>query len=174
MPSISWLGASPVRVAALAEEDTEAGMARVLIAEDDHLMRWSLEKLLGREGHAVHSVDSDKAAINAAKVDGYGVAILNHMSETDDFTTLRWIKTLNPKTHVIIITARATSQMERLARNIGAFDFLEKPFQFGVLRQSVDRAIVTPERRRGPRGCCAGCQWQNPCARWQPLGRFGE
>ena len=145
-------------------------MAKVLIAEDDHLMRWSLEKLLSREGHAVHSVDSDKAAIGAVKTGEYRVAIINHMSEVADFQTLRWIKTLNPKAHVIVIAANVTPHMEQLARNVGAFDFLEKPFQFVTLKQAMERAIVTPERRRGSRGCCNGCEWQQPCDRWHPLG----
>lgn len=145
-------------------------MANVLIADDDHLMRWSLEKLLSREGHAVQSVDSDKAAIGAAKTGDYRVAIISHMSEVNDFQTLRWIKTLNPNTHVIVITASVTPHMERVARDVGAFDFFEKPFQFGALKQAVDRAILTPERRRGPRGCCSGCEWQKPCDRWHPLG----
>lgn len=148
-------------------------MAKVLIAEDDHLMRWSLEKLLNREGHAVLCVDSDKAALGVAKTGDYRVAIINHMSEVADFQTLFWIKTLNPKTHVIVIAATVTPHMEQLARSVGAFDFLEKPFQFVALKQAVDRAIVTPERRKGPRGCCAGCEWQKPCDRWQPLESIG-
>jgi DNA-binding NtrC family response regulator len=142
-------------------------MAKLLVAEDDHLMRWSLEKFLSREGHAVRSVDSGKEAIEESNGEDYRVVIINQMWEADDFHFLLRIKLQNPHTHVIVLTSRATPQMERLARDIGAFDFLEKPFSLLDLKQAVERAIATPERRKGPRGCCSGCEWQKPCERWQ-------
>ncbi|HSB80843.1 MAG TPA: response regulator [Candidatus Methylomirabilis sp.] len=142
-------------------------MARLLVAEDDHLMRWSLEKFLTRQGHAVRSVDSGKAAMDAAGLEDYRAVIINHMWEADDFHFVWRIKSRSPQTHVIVLTARTTPQTERLARDTGAFDFLEKPFSLLDLKQAVDRAITTPERRKGPRGCCGGCEWRSPCGRWQ-------
>ncbi len=145
-------------------------MANVLVVEDDHLMRWSLETTLSRDGHVVHSVDSGVAAIDAARAGEYKVVITDYrMVETDGLHVLRWIKSQHPETHVILITGHPTPQVERLARDIGAFDFLEKPLKFVALKQAVGRAIVTPERRRGPRGCCDGCEWRTPCGRdWSP------
>ena len=141
--------------------------AKLLVAEDDHLMRWSLEKFLTRQGHAVCAVDSGKAALDAAGLEDYRVVIINHMWEADDFHFVWRIKSQTPQTHVIVLTARTTPQTERLARDTGAFDFLEKPFSLLDLKQAVERAITTPERRKGPRGCCGGCEWQTPCERWQ-------
>ncbi len=139
-------------------------MAKLLVADDDHLVRWSLEKLLALHGHAVHSVDSAAAAIDAVKGGDYQVVITDYaMPEPNGLEILRCVKTNSPKTHVILITGRATTQMERLARDMGAFDFLEKPFALAAVKRAVDRAIVTPERRRGPRGCCDGCEWETPC-----------
>jgi len=147
--------------------EREVRMARLLIAEDDHLMRWSLETSLGRDGHAVHSVDSGEAAIDAAMNGGYQVIITDYALPGPDGLDVLWhIKTRIPQTHVIVITGQATQELEKLARDMGAFDFLEKPFPFAALKGSVERAIATPERRKGPRGCCGECVWQNPCARW--------
>ncbi len=122
-------------------------LARLLVADQDHLMRWSLEQLLTRAGHAVRTVDSDKAAIAAVKADDYRVAIIEH-TEAGDFDALHEIKVHSPETHVIVMTAYATAALERLARDSGAFDFLEKPFQLQLLERVVARAIVTPERRK--------------------------
>jgi two-component system response regulator FlrC len=142
-------------------------MARLLIAEDDHLMRWSLETSLGREGHEVHAVDSGGAAIDAAKSGAYQVVITDYALPGPDGLHVLWhIKTRFPQTHVIVITGQATQELERLARAMGAFDFLEKPFPLAVLKESLRRALVTPERRKGPRGCCGECVWQQPCGRW--------
>jgi DNA-binding NtrC family response regulator len=139
-------------------------MARLLLAEDDHLMRWSLEKYLSHGGHAVHSVESGDEAIEAAKCDEYRVVITDYaLPGSDGLHVLQSIKARNPKAHVIVITGHAAPQMERLARDIGAFEFFEKPFQLVALKQAVEKALVTPERRKGPRGCCGKCVWDMPC-----------
>lgn len=147
-------------------------MARVLVAEDEPLLRWSLEMTLRRDGHAVSSVNSGAAAIEAAGAGGYRVVILDYgTSGPTGPQVLRQIKTRSPEAHVIVITDQAIPRMERLSRDIGAFDFLEKPFQFAALRHAVARAILTPERRKGPRGCCGGCAWERPCGGpWSPQG----
>ena len=145
-------------------------MATLLVADDDHLMRWSLQKYLSHDGHAVDCVGSGDAAVDAAKRGEYHVVITDFaLPGCNGFRVLRSIKARIPQAHVIVITSHASSQMERFARNIGAFDFFEKPLRFARLRRAVERAILTPERRKGPRGCCVGCEWQKPCAmEWSP------
>jgi DNA-binding NtrC family response regulator len=139
-------------------------MTRVLVAEDDSLMRWSLERILAGDGHVVHSVDSGKAAIAAAGRNEYRVVVTDYRMEAPNgLDILWWVKTHIPQTHVIVITAHATPELERFVRNIGAFDFFEKPFELAAMKRSVKKACGTPERRRGPRGCCSGCHWQQPC-----------
>jgi DNA-binding NtrC family response regulator len=71
--------------------------------------------------------------------------------ESDGVEVLRKIKTSMPKTHVIMITSYGSPRLERLVRDIGAFDYFDKPFEVKAVAGSVARALVTPERRRGPR-----------------------
>ena len=142
-------------------------MAQVLVADDDFLLRWSLEQSLKRDGHDVQVVASGMAAVDAVIGGNFRVAIIDYGTAAPAGPqVLRWMKARSPQTHVIIMTAEPTPQMERQARDIGAFDFLEKPFRLSVLMQAVARAIVTPERRRGSRGCCGGCEWRTPCSVW--------
>lgn len=142
-------------------------MARLLVAEDDHLMRWSLENFFSRGGYAVHSVDSGEAAIDAAKSGNYQVIITDYsLPESDGLDVLWWVKAQSPETHVIIITGESMPKLERVARDVGAFDVFEKPFQFRAIKESVERALATPERRKGPRTCCGHCTWQVPCEFW--------
>lgn len=142
-------------------------MARLLIVEDDHLMRWSLETTLRKDGHAVDAVASGEEAIAASANGDYQVAITDYMlPKTDGLQVLWRVKARNPRTHVIVITGEATPELERLARDMGAFEFLEKPFPLSALKKVVECALATPEQRKGPRGCCGQCLWQRPCARW--------
>jgi DNA-binding NtrC family response regulator len=140
----------------------ELAMAMLLIAESDGLMRWSLQTLLTRAGYTVHAVTSDEAALQAFRTDEYQVAVINDLSG-GDFPLLRTMKAQSPKTHVIVTTPSAAPRTERAARDAGAFDFFEKPFDLVALQRAIERAAATPERRKGPRGCCAGCEWQRPC-----------
>lgn len=142
-------------------------MAKVLIAEDDHLMRWSLETTLRRHGHTVHVVGSGDAAVTAVMTDDYQAVITDYTLPKADGLEVLWrAKMRNPHTHVIVITGDATPELEKLARDMGAFEFLEKPFPLPMLTTALERALATPERRKGPRGCCGQCAWQQPCARW--------
>jgi DNA-binding NtrC family response regulator len=142
-------------------------MAKLLVVEDDHLMRWSLEECLRRAGHAVHSVDSGTAAIEAARQNDFRVVITDYrVPGPDGLHLLQRIKAQSPQAHVILITAHASPEMERQARNMGAFDFFDKPFELAELKQAVVRASLMPERRKGPRGCCGGCEWKSPCGAW--------
>lgn len=143
-------------------------MATVLIADDDHLVRWSLEKFLGQGGHTVHAVESGAAAIAAAESGRYEVVVTDYaMPEVGGFEVLFRVKAHSPATQIIFITGRGTRHTERLARDGGAFDFLEKPFPLAALLQAVERAASNPERRSGPRGCCGGCSWRAPCESWR-------
>jgi DNA-binding NtrC family response regulator len=141
-------------------------MATLLVADADHLMRWSLDKFLSRQGHTVVTVASDKAAVEAAGAGRYHVAILDYLSAADAFRSVQSIKQQSPTTHVIVLAAEPTRWMIRTARDAGAFDFFEKPFDLSCLADAVARAATAPERRRGPRGCCPGCEWQRPCVHW--------
>jgi DNA-binding NtrC family response regulator len=141
-------------------------MTGLLIAEDDHLIRWSLETALSRDGHTVLAVKSGAAAIEAVMTGDYQVVITDFaLPEIDGLHVLWHTKTRMPQTHVIVITGQATPELETLARDMGAFEFLEKPFPLAALKGAVARALTVPERRRGPRGCCGTCSWQQPCER---------
>jgi DNA-binding NtrC family response regulator len=143
-------------------------MAKLLVVEDDHLMRWSLEECLRRAGHAVHSVDSGSAAIEAARENDYRVVITDYrVPGSDGLHVLQRIKAQTPQAHVIMITGHPTPYLERRARDAGAFDFFDKPFELAALKQAVERASAMPERRKGPRGCCGGCEWRAPCDKAQ-------
>ncbi len=127
-------------------------MARVLVADDDGLIRWSLTRVLSREGYDVVGVASPAAALEEIGRGSVGVLITDYVfSESDGIEVLRKIKTSRPEIHVLLITAYGSPQLERLARDIGAFDYFEKPFDMKAVVASVARALVTPERRRGPR-----------------------
>lgn len=143
------------------------GTPRIFVADEDGLVRWSVRQRLEREGYAVTPADSPAGLLQATASGDADVVISDYnYCHSDGLELLGAIKSSSPRTHVIMITGDATSALDRRARNRGAFDFLEKPFSMRDLSDSVSRALVTPERRKGPRGCCNGCEWTMPCPAW--------
>jgi two-component system C4-dicarboxylate transport response regulator DctD len=116
------------------------------------------------------SADSRAWVLEAAARGDTDVVVADYgFCQSDGLEFLGAIKSASPKTHVIMMTGDATAALERQARNRGAFDFLEKPFPLSTLKEAVGRALATPERRKGPRGCCSGCEWTRPCTAWPAI-----
>ncbi len=122
-------------------------MANVLVVDDDMLMRWSLERTLTRDGHVVHTADSATAAMEAAKRADYRVILTDYaMPDANGLDLLRWVRQHVPEAQVILITAFPTPELEQQARDLGAFDTLEKPFPVAALKRLVGEAVATPAR----------------------------
>jgi DNA-binding NtrC family response regulator len=127
-------------------------MPRILVSDEDGLVRWSLSQALQRNGYEVLAVDSPAQTLQESLRGAVDVVITDStFREFNGLDLLRAIKNSVPKTHVIMITAQGGSRLERLARDIGAFDYFEKPFDVKAVASSVGRALATPERRRAPR-----------------------
>jgi two-component system C4-dicarboxylate transport response regulator DctD len=143
------------------------GKPRILVADDDRLMRWSATLALQRKGYAVAPAHSRAWLLQAAARGDVDVVIADcGFCQSSGLELLGAIKSASPRTHVIVMTGDAISGLDRRARNRGAFEVLEKPFPISALTHAVSRALATPERRKGPRGCCGGCLWTRPCAAW--------
>jgi DNA-binding NtrC family response regulator len=119
--------------------------ARILFVEDESSLRRVAEYNLQKAGYEV-SVASDGAEGWAAfQRAGADLVVTDlAMPMLDGNELLRRIKTAAPDTEVIIITAYGTVARAVEAMKAGAFDFVTKPFEFDVLRLTIERAL---ERR---------------------------
>jgi DNA-binding NtrC family response regulator len=146
---VEWPASRLRRINANGEAVT---MPKILVTDEDGLVRWSLRQALLHDGYEVLAVDSPARTLEESLRGTVDVVITDsNFRDSNGIDLLRAIKTSMPKTHVIMITAQGDSRLERLARDIGAFDYFEKPFDVKAVTSSVGRALLTPERRRAPR-----------------------
>jgi two-component system, OmpR family, response regulator len=119
---------------------------RVLIVEDDKLLADYVRLALKEDGHAVDvSVTGDEGQ-TMAMVHDYDVVILDHMLPgRSGPEILRYLREHGKPTPVLMLTARAEEEDIVAALDLGADDYLAKPFAVGELRARV-RAVG---RRRG-------------------------
>ena len=122
--------------------------ARILVVDDEELIRWSLVERMRAEGHDVVEAGTGAQAIEHAR-DGVDLVLLDYkLPDMDGVTVLRRIKELDPDALVILLTAYASVETAVEAMKEGAFHFANKPFDLDDVAFLVSRALETTQLRR--------------------------
>jgi DNA-binding response OmpR family regulator len=119
---------------------------RIFIVEDDRRMAELLRQGLSEEGHSAIVASDGREALEIARHEPFDLLILDVMLPgMDGFTIAKRLREANNKTPILMLTARDTTQDVVHGLDLGADDYLTKPFSFDVLFARV-RAVA----RRGP------------------------
>ncbi|MBL4684414.1 MAG: sigma-54-dependent Fis family transcriptional regulator, partial [Nannocystaceae bacterium] len=123
---------------------------RVLLVDDEPNLRKVLGALLGQEGYEVHAEPDGRAALDAVRSAPSGTfdAVVTdlRMPKLDGIGLLRALGVEDPALPVILLTAHGTVDSAVEAVKLGAFDYLEKPFDRDQIRQVLTRAVATRSR----------------------------
>ena len=121
---------------------------RILVVDDEELIRWSLVERLRAEGYDVTEAGTGAEAMERAR-DGVDLVLLDYrLPDTDGVAVLRQIKELDPDVLVILLTAYASVETAVEAMKEGAFHFANKPFDLDDVAFLVSRALETTQLRR--------------------------
>ncbi len=117
-------------------------MARILICDDQEMMRDSLASLLAREGHDVIAAGDGPQALQrlaAGKVDLLITDLkMPRMTGIELLTEARKLRADLP---VVLMTAFATVQTAVEAMRLGAYDYIQKPFEGEEIKLLVERTL---------------------------------
>ena len=115
---------------------------RLLVVEDYTPLRRSLAKGLREAGYAVDSVSDGEEAVDYLEAECFDVVVLDLMlPKMDGFTVVERLRRSGSKTRVLILTARDQVGDRVRGLDLGADDYLVKPFAFDELLARV-RALV--------------------------------
>lgn len=121
-------------------------MIKILVIEDDAIMRNGLVELLSGEGYAVDSADNGQKGLEAVKNDDYDIVLTDLiMPRVGGMDVLREAKRIKPKSHVILITAFATIENAVDAMKAGASDYITKPFKVDEVQTKIRKIIAEAE-----------------------------
>jgi DNA-binding NtrC family response regulator len=135
--------------ARLAEPSRDSSRARekslehrVLVVEDEGLLRWSLVQTLLDHGFAVMQASSGAEALNIVATGGrFDVALLDlRLPDSNDLSLLATLRRLIPHTAVIMMTAFSTPETTQSALELGAIRVVGKPFEMGEMADFVRQA----------------------------------
>ncbi|MCR4319013.1 MAG: sigma-54 dependent transcriptional regulator [Candidatus Brocadiaceae bacterium] len=115
---------------------------KVLIVDDEKLMRISLESQLKKEGYNVKSVDNAIDGLKMVKSEEYDVVVTDlRLSGMSGMDFLKEIKKHNQEIIVVIMTAYGTLESAVSAIKEGAYDYISKPFSTDELIIKLQRAL---------------------------------
>ncbi len=128
---------------------TTSTLARVLVVDDEKLIRWSVAERLQRDGYEVLSAESGEQALEMVAATPPDLMLLDvRLPGIDGVQTLQRALSLHPELAVLMMSAHSTVDIAVDAMKHGAVDFLVKPFPFQALDEAVERAIASARTRR--------------------------
>jgi two-component system OmpR family response regulator len=129
---------------------------RILITEDDAALAEALQFSLTQAGYAVDWVTNGAVADEALKNDVFSLLILDlGLPKLDGFEVLRRLRRRNASLPVLILSGREKEEEKVLGLDLGADDYLVKPFSMQELQARV-RALLRRGRDATAPAVCYG------------------
>ncbi|MFJ6186204.1 response regulator transcription factor [Streptomyces sp. NPDC092295] len=146
---------------------------RVLVVEDEPHIAAAVERGLRAEGFGVDVAEDGEKGLLLARRNEYAVIVLDLMLPgRNGYDVCRTLRSSDVMTPVLVLTAKDGEYDEADALDLGADDFLSKPFSFVVLLARV-RALLRRSAPQRPAVLTAGDLWLDPgahrCGRGESL-----
>ena len=111
---------------------------KILIIDDDELVRKTLKTLLIYRDYAVDVAKDGSSGMEMAKSDCYDIVLLDiNLPDKNGLDVLKDIKSAKLKASVIIMTGDASPEAEENAKRLGAVNYLSKPIMPGTLYTAI-------------------------------------
>jgi DNA-binding NtrC family response regulator len=117
-------------------------VARVLIVDDEPLIRWSISETLAEGGYdVVEKGDAKGARLAVGTGQPFDVVLLDYrLPDSDDLSLLASIRRMSPTAQVILMTAFGRPEVVRGALDLGAYRVISKPFEMEAIADLVRQA----------------------------------
>ncbi|MFC1857779.1 sigma-54-dependent transcriptional regulator [Thermodesulfobacteriota bacterium] len=115
---------------------------KILVVDDELSMRELLEFMLEREGYKVTCAENGRKAIKLLEKNNFDLLLSDiRLGDITGLEVLRTAKNLHPAAVVILISAYATTETAVEAMNLGAYDYVPKPFDNDELKRTISIAL---------------------------------
>jgi len=132
---------APCRAAA-SKSAAAADPAKILIIDDDRMVRDVVSNVLQRQGHCVHSTATLNAGVEAARREDFDIVFLDvRLPDGNGLEQLPEIQTMASVPEVIIITGHADPEGAEVSIRCNAWDYIQKPVRIESIQLAVSRAL---------------------------------
>ncbi len=117
-------------------------LVKILVVDDDKLIRWSLKEIFSQEGYTVDTVATAKDALKQAKNITYELIFSDlEINDENGIEMLKNAKVFQPDAKIIILSALTKQQIEPKLGNLSIFSIIEKPFRSEQIKTIVKEAL---------------------------------
>jgi len=122
---------------------------RVLIIEDEKLIRWSLRQRFDEEGYIADEAGNGKQGLAMIRENTYDLVTLDYkLPDITGLEVLEEIREHDKDLVVIMITAFSNVEDAVSAMRLGAFDYISKPFKMDELMLIIERGLEATRLKR--------------------------
>ncbi len=122
---------------------------RILVVDDEHLIRWSLEQNLKKQGYDVLTAGSGEDALKLVREEQPDLVLLDiQLPGMSGLEVLEKIKEFDEEIIVIMVTAHGGLETAVNAMRLGAYDYINKPFNLDEMGLVIRKALETCDLRR--------------------------
>jgi len=126
-------------------------MARILVVDDDKLIRWSLSAAFGEEGHAVDTASSVSEAVSLARSRSYRLIVADlEIRDESGPEMLKEIRRIRPGIPVIVISALSRQRIADKLEELAVEGFFSKPFETKELKAAAGKVLQTAKEDDKP------------------------
>jgi len=123
--------------------------SRILVVDDERMIRWSIQQALSKDGHSVTAVETGEEAVAQASDEMPDLVFLDiTLPGIDGVEVLRRLKDMEPSVAVVMVTATDDVKTAVEAMRLGAYDYVSKPFDLDRLRVIAQNALDRHELRQ--------------------------
>lgn len=131
-------------------------MPRILVIDDEQLLRTTVVTILTRAGFSVEEASDGQAGIAMFHRNPTDVVITDiFMPNRDGLEIIKELKHSNPRTKIIAMTGgghRRMMEIASAAKLLGADHVLDKPFESESLLAAINAVLITPPPTRNQQG----------------------
>jgi len=122
---------------------------KIMVVDDEHLIRWSLEQNLKKQGYEVCTAGTGEDALRLAREEQPDLVLLDyHLPGINGLEVLQRLKEIDDDILVIMVTAQGGLETAVNTMRHGAYDYINKPFNLDEMAIVIRKALETSDLRR--------------------------
>ena len=122
---------------------------KILVVDDEKFITLFLKQHLEKEGYEVFTAESGEEGLEVFRTEIPDIILLDiHLPGISGLETLEAVRKINKEVIVVIITAHGDIETAVSAIKLGAYDFVEKPFDLNRISVLIKKALETINLKR--------------------------